>query len=200
MAPEQAEDARRADVRSDLYSLGCTLYHLLAGRPPWVGGSLLHKVRAHAEREPEPIREHRPDVPEGLVAVLARLMAKDPAERFQTPAEAAAALAPFAELPSAAILPLPRPGSASCADEVAATAETPRAAPPGSVRPPSRPRRRWAVALAVAALAALLAVAVYRIQTADGNWSSLPTTRTSRWSSARTARWCASSISGAARW
>ncbi len=168
MAPEQAEDARRADVRSDLYSLGCTLYHLLAGGPPFPGGSLLHKVRAQAEREPEPIREHRPDVPEGLVAVLARLMAKDPAQRFQTPAEVAVALAPFAELPSAAILPLPRSARAPCADEVTATAETPLAAPLGSIRRPFRPRRRWAVALAGAALAALVAVAVYRIQTADG--------------------------------
>ncbi len=95
LAPEQATDARNVDARSDLYSLGCTLYHLLAGRPPFVGCQPLEKVFKHVEEEPSPVEMWRPDTPPELAAVVRRLMAKKPAERYQTPAEAAAALEPF---------------------------------------------------------------------------------------------------------
>jgi WD40 repeat protein/tRNA A-37 threonylcarbamoyl transferase component Bud32 len=93
MAPEQAEDAHRADTRSDLYSLGCTLYHLLAGRPPFPGGTFVQKLRRHEREEPEPIERLRPDLPPGLAVVLRELMAKRPEDRYQTPVEAADALA-----------------------------------------------------------------------------------------------------------
>lgn len=96
MAPEQGRDARSADIRSDVYSLGCTLYTLLTGEVPFPGGTPLEKVQAHAERTPRPASELRPDLPPGLARVLDRMMARDPAQRYQTPAEAAAALAPFA--------------------------------------------------------------------------------------------------------
>lgn len=91
MAPEQAQG--RPDVRSDLYSLGCTLYFLLTGRPPFPGGEILEKCVRHRVEEPEPLGRLRPAVPRRVRGVVSRLMAKDPAERFQTPAEAAAALA-----------------------------------------------------------------------------------------------------------
>src|SRR5262249_14879660 len=99
MAPEQWENTHAVDIRADLYSLGCTLYHLLAGQPPFSGpgySSMIQKMKAHVNAPIPPIREHRPDIPEGLEAVLNRLLAKDPAERYATAAEAAEALRPFA--------------------------------------------------------------------------------------------------------
>jgi uncharacterized protein (TIGR03067 family) len=96
IAPEQARDAHAADIRADLYSLGCTLYDLLTGRAPFPEGTAVEKVRAHLERAPRPLTELRGDVPAALARVVAKLLAKDPARRYQTPAEVAAALAPFA--------------------------------------------------------------------------------------------------------
>jgi WD40 repeat protein/tRNA A-37 threonylcarbamoyl transferase component Bud32 len=95
MAPEQADSAREADIRSDIYSLGCTLYHLLAGRPPFPTGAPLQKVMAHREKKPQPLTELRPDLPEGFMPVLERMMAKNPRHRYQTPAAAALALEAF---------------------------------------------------------------------------------------------------------
>jgi tRNA A-37 threonylcarbamoyl transferase component Bud32 len=94
-APEQATDARSADIRADLYSLGCTLYCLLAARPPFQEETAVKAILAHLEKEPTPLPRLRPDVPAALWVVVARLLAKDPARRFQTPAEVAQALAPF---------------------------------------------------------------------------------------------------------
>ena len=95
IAPEQARDARSADIRSDIYSLGCTLYYLLAGKVPFPGNSVTDKLQSHAEGKVKPIRELRGDLPEGLEDVLQRLMSQDPDERFQTPAEAVEALRPY---------------------------------------------------------------------------------------------------------
>jgi hypothetical protein len=98
LAPEQWEHAHAADTRADIYSLGCTLYHLLAGWPPFAGErtySVLQKMRAHLESSPPPIGQVRPDVPAGLAAVLDRMLAKAPADRFQSPAQVGEALRPF---------------------------------------------------------------------------------------------------------
>ncbi len=116
IAPEQALDPRRADIRSDIYSLGCTLYFLLTGRAPHPGGTALQKLLAHQDELPRLVTEFRADVPAGLVEVMNRMMAKNPNDRFATPAAAAEALAPFAgALPVAEIatssVPLPRPKS-----------------------------------------------------------------------------------------
>jgi serine/threonine-protein kinase len=99
MSPEQARDSGSADIRSDLYSLGCTLYHVLAGRCPFTEGGVADRVRQHAEEEPADIRQLRPEVPADLAAVLHRLLRKQPADRFQTPQEVLDALgdAPDAE-------------------------------------------------------------------------------------------------------
>ncbi|QDU18521.1 serine/threonine-protein kinase [Urbifossiella limnaea] len=96
LSPEQARCAA-VDIRADVYSLGCTLYFLLTGRAPFEGaGSVFDKILAHAT-EPQPsLAATRLDVPGGLELVLAKMTAKDPAARFATPADVAAALAPYA--------------------------------------------------------------------------------------------------------
>src|SRR5262249_52752821 len=91
LAPEQADDAHAADIRADVYSLGCTLYHLLTGKPPFPGGNLLAKLTRHREIDPVPPEVIRPEVPAGLSTVVRRMMAKRPADRYQSSAEAAAA-------------------------------------------------------------------------------------------------------------
>ncbi len=94
-APEQAADARQADIRADIYALGCTLYALLAGGPPFQEDTAVLTILAHMQKPPPPLAEVRPDAPPKLGAVVARMLAKDPARRQQTPAEVAQALAPF---------------------------------------------------------------------------------------------------------
>ena len=79
MAPEQWSDARNVDIRADIYSLGCTLYYLLTGRPPFVVKNSAEAVAAHTLKQPQPVNELRPEVPAGLAAVVARMLAKDPA-------------------------------------------------------------------------------------------------------------------------
>src|SRR5262249_7827908 len=132
IAPEQARDAHAADIRADIYSLGCTLYDLLAGHAPFPEGTAVQKVIAHLERTPRPLTEVRPDVPPELARVVEAMMAKEPAQRYQTPAEVAQALAPFAEAEGTA------PAQAA------------------------KPRRRWRpVAAAAALLLAVLGLAGY---------------------------------------
>jgi serine/threonine-protein kinase len=82
MAPEQARDSRAAGPLSDLYSLGCTFYYLLAGIPPFPGGDITDKLTRHAQAKPPEIRDLRPDVPEAVSSILTRMMAKRPEERF----------------------------------------------------------------------------------------------------------------------
>jgi serine/threonine-protein kinase len=96
VAPEQAADCSAVDSRADVYALGGTLYFLLAGHPPFPEGSAIEKVARKQAADPTPLRQLRPDVPAKLAAVIHRMLARDPAERFASPSQAAAALAPFA--------------------------------------------------------------------------------------------------------
>jgi urea transport system substrate-binding protein len=106
IAPEQCDNSHAVDIRADIYSLGCTLYHLLEGSPPFATpgfSSPYQKLKAHAEVSAAPICQRRPDVPEQLAMVVARMLAKDRDDRFAIPAEIVAALHPFAvgaDLPS----------------------------------------------------------------------------------------------------
>ncbi|HVC98203.1 MAG TPA: family 16 glycoside hydrolase [Pirellulales bacterium] len=95
IAPEQTLDAHKADIRADIYSLGCTLYFLLSGGPPFQEQSLYAILEAHHKREPKPLNLVRPDVPVELAMVVSKMMAKDPTKRYQTPVELAKALVPF---------------------------------------------------------------------------------------------------------
>jgi hypothetical protein len=87
LAPEQARDSSSADIRSDIYALGCTLYHMLAGQPPFPDGGLGERILKHLEAPPPDVRRFNPDVSAGLWAVLERMLAKAPEDRYQTPAE-----------------------------------------------------------------------------------------------------------------
>jgi serine/threonine protein kinase len=95
VSPEQANDIHAVDIRSDLYSLGCTLYFALSGQVPFPGGNALEKLVKRLAADPVPLAQLRPEVPPGLAAIVKRLMAREPSDRFQTPAELADALAPY---------------------------------------------------------------------------------------------------------
>tara|TARA_R110002049_G_scaffold2750_8_gene22134 strand:+ start:44331 stop:47306 length:2976 start_codon:yes stop_codon:yes gene_type:complete len=82
ISPEQARDPRIADLRSDIYSLGCTLYFMLTGSPPYPGGTMLQKLLSHGNAPPPDARELRPQVSDDLVIVINKMLAKDPQDRY----------------------------------------------------------------------------------------------------------------------
>jgi hypothetical protein len=121
-SPEQAVDSHMVDARTDIYSLGCTFFYLLMGHPPFNTGTLAQRLIAHQSKEPPPIELKRPDVPKELIALIKRMMAKNPELRIQSANEVANELAPFvsaaapvqkAEVPAPAFqdskTPLPKP-------------------------------------------------------------------------------------------
>jgi serine/threonine protein kinase len=87
MAPEQARDSALADIRSDIYSLGCTLYHMLAGQPPFSDGGLGERIYKHLQSEVPDVRLHNRKVPANLWSLLRKMLEKDPADRYQSPGE-----------------------------------------------------------------------------------------------------------------
>jgi serine/threonine protein kinase len=92
IAPEQLEDPRGVDIRADLYSLGCTFYFLLTGQVPFPGGTLVQKLDRQRWQTAPGVNQLRPEIPAALAAVVRKLMAKHPDDRYQTPAELAAVL------------------------------------------------------------------------------------------------------------
>jgi eukaryotic-like serine/threonine-protein kinase len=101
LAPEQALDSHSVDIRADIYSLGATFYYCLSGRSPFNEGSVAQKLIWHQTRQPKPIKSVRAEVPDDLVTVIDRMMAKDPAQRYQTPQAVADALEPWSQQPIA---------------------------------------------------------------------------------------------------
>ncbi|MGE3808074.1 MAG: serine/threonine-protein kinase, partial [Gemmataceae bacterium] len=92
IAPEQAMNSNTADIRADLYSLGCTFYFILTGKVPFPGGTMMEKIIRHRSEPFVPIELLRADLPKSIVAVINRLLTKKPEDRYQTPAELADAL------------------------------------------------------------------------------------------------------------
>jgi serine/threonine protein kinase len=110
LSPEQSKNLHEVDIRSDLYSLGCTFYYLLSGTVPYAGGQTADKLVRHHNEPARPIEELRPDVPKKIATILRKLMAKKAEDRFQTPDELMDALAPHAA-PSVMDWPIAPPES-----------------------------------------------------------------------------------------
>ena len=128
ISPEQARHSRSVDTRSDIYSLGCTLFHLIAGRVPFPLPSLPEKLYAHQISEPESLTGLVPDVPPGLAAIVSRMMRKKAEDRYASPGEVADALEPFAL--AAAASPGLRPGPATVSNGDATPTEYDSSLPP----------------------------------------------------------------------
>src|SRR5258708_5622980 len=94
VAPEQAQNARTADIRADIYSLGCTLFYLLTGTAPFRGNDAVERISARVLGDAPAVCKTRPEVSPALESVLGKMMARNPAERYQTPGEVAKALEP----------------------------------------------------------------------------------------------------------
>jgi serine/threonine protein kinase len=145
MAPEQTSDAHAVDIRADLYSLGCSLFYLLTAQPLFHAGSLAQKLFQHREAPAPDVRQHRPDLPEGLAQTIKRLLAKKPEERYASPAAAAQALSAYC---ATAVIAVGAPRSDSTPKTRSAVAagnppavllSPPRARKPAA--PERRPRR-----------------------------------------------------------
>jgi formylglycine-generating enzyme required for sulfatase activity/tRNA A-37 threonylcarbamoyl transferase component Bud32 len=138
LAPEQATNSRDVDIRADIYSLGCTLYHLLTGHAPFPDGSGLEKAIKHLHEVPPPIRKERPDVPPELAVVLDKMMAKKPNDRYQQPKGVASALLVFC-------------GAGTALSSVTPVISNAAKSPPPveEASPKARTWRRWLVAAGV---------------------------------------------------
>jgi serine/threonine protein kinase len=197
IAPEQIVDPRKVDVRADIYSLGCTFYFMLAGRPPFPDGAWEEKLVAHRKSEPKPIEQLRADVPAGVGAILRKMMAKRPEDRYSAPAAVADALTSFAGMSGAVPVPssspVGQPGSNQPGWTVAAnstidppsgqTMQTPTGMPPpgptvliaaqqtGSMPPTANGRKRLGLVLggALVAVAGLLIALLIVLWTKGGD-------------------------------
>jgi serine/threonine protein kinase len=156
ISPEQARDPRGADVRSDIYSLGCTLYYMLTGRPPFPEGTVLQKLLQHNSDDPIDPREFNPDLPEALTVVLRKMLAKDPLRRYQTPADLIGDLLHLAE----------RIGIRRAEVRLATKWD-------GASQAPSAWQRHLPWIVPVAALAAIVVGLEFYDRSRDDDWNSL---------------------------
>ena len=178
LAPEQACQPHQADIRSDLYGLGCTFYYLLTGQAPFPGGSWPDKLLRHQLDQPTPIRQLRPEVAPEVEAIVQRLMCKNPADRYALPADVAVvvhewlakqrmtatprtAVPPTAAEFSVATTPmLQGPGTSSCSS--AGRREQPLGSSEGALVSARSTGIRWAVLTGVAALLGLAVAGAFR--------------------------------------
>ena len=163
LAPEQARSAHWADIRSDLYALGCTFYFLLAAQPPYPDGTLTEKLVQHCVDPPPDLSRIRVGIPPAILGVLRRLMAKRPEDRFQTPAEVARALEPFCHERAASralpvvVSPMPVPLAEPATDSAFRLSDVGALAP--LAREAGRFRHHGLVAAAVGVAALLMVTA-----------------------------------------
>ncbi len=153
ISPEQARDPRNADVRSDIYSLGCTLYFLLTGRPPFPDGTVLQKLLQHQGEEPLDPRGFRNDLPDELDKILRKMLAKSPNQRYQRPVALMRdllALAAKYELPVSATI-------------------SPLSAATGDFRPALVRHLPWLASVGILLLAVLIVALLSRSNSADTN-------------------------------
>jgi serine/threonine-protein kinase len=144
LSPEQARDSSAADVRSDIYSLGCTFYHMLAGHPPFAEGGLGERLYKHLQTDPPDVREANPAVTEEMWEVLQKMLAKAPDDRYQTPAELLRALKALSgqlgdlqAVTAASLQPHHGEDPPETDDQVASSGDVP--APPAAVEEPPLP-------------------------------------------------------------
>jgi serine/threonine protein kinase len=126
ISPEQAQESHTVDIRADIYSLGCTLYFLLTGQVPFPDSALTEKLLKHLLEEPTPVEEFRGDVPGEVLAVIRKMMAKKPEDRFQTPRAVAEALKGVASLEGGGTVELRKPSAPAKSLPSAIEAETAR--------------------------------------------------------------------------
>jgi serine/threonine-protein kinase len=155
MSPEQWRNVHEVDIRSDLYSLGCTFYFGLTGRMPFCGATVGETCALHLNQDPTPVTQWRPDAPPAVVGIVRRLMAKKPEARFQTPTELAHALTEammvawqgvsrpsgLARVLVASEMAAPKSAATSLLAEPASSPETPRV--PSAGQPATELRPLW---------------------------------------------------------
>jgi protein kinase-like protein len=147
MSPEQARDSALADARSDIYSLGCTLYHMLAGQPPFPDGGLGERIYKHLQSEVPDVRLLNRRVPATLGAVLKKMLEKDPVDRYQSPADLLQALMHLEEVDA----PVPpsrrrRTAPSPSRETLPSWRNPPRTAKPSAERTPEHVDPRLAAA------------------------------------------------------
>ena len=175
IAPEQIADPRQADIRADIYSLGCTLYYLLSGRAPFPNLNLRDVLKAHRSLHPRPLDEVRAEVPADLSAIVVRMMAKEPDRRFKAPSEVALALAPFfkrAAVASVSAGPGSGPERTSAEDRNGSEMARPGPDAVAGDSKPARGRPRWVWTAAAAGslvlvLTTVWASGIFRVRPAE---------------------------------